>query len=62
MLRDSPDQVPFLGSVPLDGRVAAAGDQGLPLSQLHPDGPVAKCIDKVIDAILQQTDKKLGTA
>eukprot|EP00434_Breviolum_minutum_P016027 symbB.v1.2.014126.t1/scaffold1024.1/size143406/2 len=50
--------VPFLGSVPLDGRVAAAGDQGMPLSQLQPDGPVAKCIDKVIEAILEQTDKK----
>lgn len=36
--------VPFLGSVPLDGRVAAAGDQGMPLSQLQPDGPVAKCL------------------
>mmetsp|Transcript_58453 Transcript_58453/g.127916 ORF Transcript_58453/g.127916 Transcript_58453/m.127916 type:complete len:392 (-) Transcript_58453:73-1248(-) len=49
--------VPYLGSVPLDGRVAAAGDQGMPLAQLQPDGPVAKCIDKVIDAILTQTDK-----
>lgn len=35
--------VPYLGSVPLDGRVAAAGDQGMPLAQLQPDGPVAKC-------------------
>ena len=51
-------EVPFLGSVPLDGRVAAAGDQGMPLSQLQPDGPVAKCIDKVINAILKETDKK----
>ena len=33
--------VPYLGSVPLDGRVAAAGDQGMPLAQLQPDGPVA---------------------
>jgi Mrp family chromosome partitioning ATPase len=50
--------VPFLGRVPLDARVAQAGDAGLPLSQLSPDGPVAKCIDKVIDAILEQTDRK----
>jgi Mrp family chromosome partitioning ATPase len=49
--------VPFLGRVPLDARVAKAGDEGLPLSQLQPDGPVAKCIDGVITAILQQTDK-----
>eukprot|EP00439_Symbiodinium_sp_Y106_P070788 s3556_g12.t1 len=51
-------EVPYLGSVPLDGRVAAAGDQGMPLSQLQPDGPVAKCIDRVIEAILKETDKK----
>merc|ERR1719150_1881339 len=47
--------VPFLGRVPLDGRVAQAGDAGLPLSQLSPDGPVAKGIDRVVSAILQQT-------
>lgn len=51
-------QVPFLGRVPLDGRVAQAGDAGLPLAQLHPEGPVAKCIDAVITAILKETDKK----
>lgn len=49
--------VPFLGRVPLDARVAAAGDAGLPLSQLNPDGAVGKCIDDVIEEILKQTDK-----
>lgn len=49
--------VPFLGRVPLDSRVAKAGDSGLPISQLNPDGPVAKCIDDVISAILKVTDK-----
>jgi len=48
--------VPFLGKVPLDGKVAQAGDQGKPLTL--GDGPVAKCIDQVIGAILKQTDKK----
>jgi len=48
--------VPFLGRVPLDGRVAKAGDAGQSL-QLIPDGPVAQCISNVIDAILKQTDK-----
>lgn len=51
-------QVPFLGSVPLDGRVAAAGDSGQALSRLEPEGPVAKCIDKVIGAILKETENK----
>lgn len=50
--------VPFLGRIPLDGRVAQAGDAGLPMSQMCPDGPVAKCIDIVITAILNQTDSK----
>jgi len=48
--------VPFLGRIPLDGKVAKAGDAGLPLAQLHPDGKVAKCINDVIEAILKQTD------
>lgn len=47
--------VPYLGRIPLDGSVAKAGDEGKPLT--HADGPVAKCIDSVIDAILEQTDK-----
>lgn len=46
--------VPFLGRIPLDGRVARAGDAGLPLAQLHSDSTVAKCIDEVIGKILQQ--------
>merc|ERR1712183_1227998 len=36
--------VPFLGRVPLDGRVAQAGDAGLPLAWLSPEGPMTKCI------------------
>lgn len=49
--------VPFLGRVPLDSRVAQAGDAGMPLAQLNPDGPVGKCIDAVVEAILGQTDQ-----
>merc|ERR1719203_1981863 len=40
--------VPFLGRIPLDGAVAAAGDAGKPLSQTAPDSPVAKSVDAVI--------------
>jgi len=50
-------EVPFLGRIPLDGRVGKACDAGLPISELNPDGPVAKCIEDVIAAILRQTDK-----
>lgn len=49
--------VPFLGKVPLDGRVAKAGDSGMSLAQLQPDGPVAKAIDNIIDKILKHTTK-----
>lgn len=55
-------QVPFLGSIPLDGRVAAAGDQGISLAAQQEDGPTSKCINKVIDRILQETDKQNGKA
>eukprot|EP00747_Dinoflagellata_sp_TGD_P184087 gnl/TRDRNA2_/TRDRNA2_39425_c0_seq1.p1 gnl/TRDRNA2_/TRDRNA2_39425_c0~~gnl/TRDRNA2_/TRDRNA2_39425_c0_seq1.p1 ORF type:complete len:396 (+),score=72.02 gnl/TRDRNA2_/TRDRNA2_39425_c0_seq1:55-1242(+) len=47
--------IPFLGKVPLDGRVASAGDAGLPITQLQPEGTVAKCIDSVVGAILKHT-------
>jgi Mrp family chromosome partitioning ATPase len=50
--------VPFLGRIPLDGRVAKAADGGLSISDLCPDGPVAKCIDSVIEEILRVTDKQ----
>eukprot|EP00930_Biecheleria_cincta_P094580 TRINITY_DN8587_c0_g2_i1.p1 TRINITY_DN8587_c0_g2~~TRINITY_DN8587_c0_g2_i1.p1 ORF type:complete len:382 (-),score=75.20 TRINITY_DN8587_c0_g2_i1:19-1164(-) len=55
-------QVPFLGSIPLDARVAAAGDQGISLAQQQKDAPIAKCIEKVIDRILKETDKEKGKA
>jgi Mrp family chromosome partitioning ATPase len=48
--------IPFLGKVPLDARVARAGDAGAPLVQLHPDCAVAKCIDRVIGTILKALD------
>ncbi|CAE8712010.1 unnamed protein product [Polarella glacialis] len=55
-------EVPFLGSVPLDSRVAAAGDSGMSMTKMDPQGPVAKCIDSVITAILKETDKSGGAA
>jgi ATP-binding protein involved in chromosome partitioning len=35
-------QVPFLGEIPIDPRVAACGDAGEPIVQKVPDSPVAK--------------------
>jgi Mrp family chromosome partitioning ATPase len=48
--------VPFLGRLPLDARVARSGDEGIPFSQLSPDGPMTQCIDHVISSMLRQTD------
>jgi len=48
--------VPFLGRIPLDSKVAQAGDAGVPLSQLNPDSTVAKAIDCVVSKILFETD------
>lgn len=50
--------VPFLGRVPLDGRIAKAGDDGRSLTQMEPGGAVARCLDLVITEILKQTDQK----
>lgn len=49
--------VPYLGRIPLDGRVAQAGDAGKPITELSPDGPVAKCVNDVVNEILRHTDR-----
>lgn len=49
-------EVPFLGRIPLDGKVAAAGDKGMPLVQLNPGSAVAKSVDAVVSRILAQVD------
>merc|ERR550514_2335391 len=48
--------VPFLGRVPLDGRVAAAGDAGESWA-VRADGAVGACLDVVIEEILRHTEK-----
>eukprot|EP00927_Polykrikos_kofoidii_P014568 TRINITY_DN16406_c0_g1_i1.p1 TRINITY_DN16406_c0_g1~~TRINITY_DN16406_c0_g1_i1.p1 ORF type:complete len:396 (-),score=79.66 TRINITY_DN16406_c0_g1_i1:26-1213(-) len=47
--------VPFLGRVPMDGHVSRAGDTGKPLVQLQPNSAVAKHVDAVVSALLEQT-------
>lgn len=36
------NNVPFLGEIPIDPRVAACGDQGEPIVRKYPDSPVAR--------------------
>lgn len=44
--------VPFLGSIPIDLSVAAAGDDGRPFVRRHGDSPATKIMRRVIEPIL----------
>ncbi len=46
--------VPFLGALPLDPRVVAAGDSGVPFVIQHPDADVSRAIQSVAQAVRQQ--------
>jgi ATP-binding protein involved in chromosome partitioning len=46
--------VPFLGEIPLDGRVREAGDAGTPTVASLPDSPAARALDEVAGAVLEQ--------
>jgi ATP-binding protein involved in chromosome partitioning len=39
--------VPFLGSVPIDARVVATGDEGKPAVMAFPDSLVSKCFVQI---------------
>jgi len=43
--------VPFLGSVPIDPRVAVCGDQGVPVAMLYEDSPAAKAYAEIAGAV-----------
>lgn len=46
--------VPFLGSVPIDPRVAVCGDQGVPVALLYEDSPAAKAYAEIAGAMAAQ--------
>ncbi|MGQ9525762.1 MAG: P-loop NTPase [Armatimonadota bacterium] len=46
--------VPYLGSVPIDPRVAVCGDQGVPVAMLYQDSPAAKAYDEIAGAVAAQ--------
>jgi ATP-binding protein involved in chromosome partitioning len=45
--------VPFLGAVPLDPRLRAAGDAGTPLAAADPDAPSAQAITALAETIAE---------
>lgn len=46
--------LPFLGSVPLDGRVCDAGEDGTPVSLSHPDSPASAAFRSVARQVAAQ--------
>jgi ATP-binding protein involved in chromosome partitioning len=47
-------QIPFLGEVPIDTRVRAGGDEGLPIVSSAPDAPAAQAFASVASQVAAQ--------
>jgi ATP-binding protein involved in chromosome partitioning len=47
-------QVPFLGEIPIDPRVAECGDVGDPIIHKYPDSPVAKAYQALAATVVQE--------
>jgi ATPases involved in chromosome partitioning len=45
--------IPFLGQIPIEGKIAESGDAGTPLA-LDGDSPVTKAFDKIATAIIEK--------
>jgi ATP-binding protein involved in chromosome partitioning len=54
-------EVPFLGSIPFEPSVVEAGDEGIPLQQKKPESEAAKAFSKVVDLIIEQSEKSSKT-
>ncbi|MCJ8502018.1 Mrp/NBP35 family ATP-binding protein [Desulfatitalea alkaliphila] len=54
--------VPFLGSIPIDPKIAEAGDSGLPFVQHFVDSPTAKIMQTIIEPVLALDGRDQGAA
>ena len=45
------EEVPFLGSIPMDARVRAGGDDGKPVISTDPKSPVAAALRSIAEMI-----------
>ena len=45
--------IPFLGSVPLDGNIVKCGDEGVPFIIKHKDSEAAKAFEEVVNNLLK---------
>jgi ATP-binding protein involved in chromosome partitioning len=50
-------QVPFLGEVPIDPRIAECGDNGDPIVHKHPDSPIADVYRALARTVTEQVDR-----
>jgi ATP-binding protein involved in chromosome partitioning len=49
--------VPFLGELPIDPRVAECGDRGEPIVRKHPDSPVAKAYLTLAETVAETVSR-----
>jgi ATP-binding protein involved in chromosome partitioning len=54
--------VPFLGAIPLDPAMVAAGDAGKPFINADPGSPTAKAVDAVMEKILFAIEQDPGAS
>jgi ATP-binding protein involved in chromosome partitioning len=48
--------VPFLGEIPLDGKVVVGGDSGQPIVIAHPDSPAAQAFRDLAASVIKQME------
>jgi ATP-binding protein involved in chromosome partitioning len=46
--------IPFLGQIPIDGRIGIGGDAGRPIVYEHPDSPAALAFREIAKALLER--------
>lgn len=51
-------KVPFLGRIPLDPKVVASSDDGMPIVLADTDSPAARAFDGLVDNIVKRVERK----
>ena len=53
-------ELPFLGDIPLDTAVRAAGDLGRPTALSEPDSPAGRALNEIAERLLSAVEKPVG--
>lgn len=51
-------EIPFLGCIPLDPSISAAGDEGVPSTLRHPESAHTRCFAEIAGRLAQETSKQ----